>query len=183
MLAEARSGVPPEARKLLAAELPEPGTPYRLKRRVAGLGSLGRPRLVLLAEWRGGYIAREAKALLPSARTWADGNNSGTTWYETIVRRAVRMPDPFLHVRGNWIVRRLAPDCSRIELASLPKERDEDRLLAAMGWETANLHLGSASAVARVRRDLSKRKAKWLHAAAKAMCAAVLRDWKEWRKP
>jgi len=34
----------------------------------------------------------------------------------------------------------LAPDCSRIELASLSKDRDEARLLYSMGWETGNMH-------------------------------------------
>ena len=60
-----------------------------------------------------------------------------------ILERAVRVPDPFVHVFGRWLLRRLAPDCSRIEIDSLPAKRDEERLLYAMGWETANIHLGS----------------------------------------
>ena len=32
-----------------------------------GGGSLGRPRYFALAEWRGGRVLREAKALVPSA--------------------------------------------------------------------------------------------------------------------
>lgn len=181
-LPEATRDVPAGVRKVLAEQLPERGIPYRLKRRVVGRGSLGRQRLVALAEWHGGYVAREAKALLPSAHVWVRGQREGRIWYEEIIRRAVRMPDPFVSVKGNWILRRLAPDCSRIELASLPKERDEDRLLGAMARETANLHLGTKSAVASVKRDLKKRQSKWLHAAAKAMAAAMLEDWKEWRK-
>ena len=42
--------------------MPEPGLSYRLRRRVSGVGSLGRPRFVALADWQGGKIAREAKA-------------------------------------------------------------------------------------------------------------------------
>ena len=46
------------------------------------------------------------------------------------------------------MLRRLAPDCSRIELASLPATHDAVKLLFAMGFETANVHLGSAKAAA-----------------------------------
>jgi hypothetical protein len=80
------------------------------------------------------------------------------------------------------VVRRLAPDCSRIELASLSKDRDEARLLYSMGWETANLHFGTPQAIAKVRGDLAARKGRWLHKASKMMLAATLRDWEKWRR-
>jgi hypothetical protein len=80
------------------------------------------------------------------------------------------------------MVRRLAPDCSRIELSTLPQERDEARLLYSMGWESANLHLGSTTAAETVKKDLAARKGKWLHKAVKAMSKATLRDWKDWRQ-
>jgi hypothetical protein len=51
-----------------------------------------------------------------------------------------------------------------------------------MGWETANVHLGNASAVKSIRKDLGKQKANWLYAAASAMADAVKRDWQVWRK-
>ena len=54
----------------LGALLPESDLRYRVVRRVAGAGSLGRPRFVALADWRGGLIAREVKALAPSAAAW-----------------------------------------------------------------------------------------------------------------
>ena len=84
--------------------------------------------------------------------------------------------------RGNWLFRRLAPDCSRLELASLPETHDEQKLLHAMGWETANIHLGTKTAVRRVLKDLNRRPAKWLRRAAQAMTKATLEDWKEWAK-
>jgi hypothetical protein len=90
--------------------------------------------------------------------------------------------DPFVKYDGRWMVRRLAPDCSRIELASLPQERDEARLLYSMGWETANMHWGSPQAIAKVKRDLSARRGRWLHKAAKAMCKVTLEDWQDWRR-
>ncbi len=75
-----------------------------------------------------------------------------------------------------------APDCCHIELASLPAEHDEAKLLYSMGWETANIHLGSTKAIPGLQRDLGKRRGKWLHKAAKAMCKVTLEDWKEWQR-
>jgi len=148
-------------------------------RRVAGLGSLGRLRFVSIAEWNGGQIAREAKALVPSSCAWASGQDADEPLYDKIVRQSIRCPDPFLTVRKGWIVRRLAPDCSRVELTALPKGGDEYKLLEAMGRETANVHLGSKQLIAKVRRDLSRRPKGWLHAGAVALVQATTEDWQQ----
>ncbi len=71
-LALVRGPAPESAREALEHLMPERGIQYRLARRVAGLGSLGRVRLVAIADWKGGRVAREAKALAPSASHWAD---------------------------------------------------------------------------------------------------------------
>ncbi len=171
----AGAGAPPA----LVSTLPDPRAPYRVLRRVAGVGSLGRPRLVAIAILGGAAIAREAKSAVPSACAWAlDESHDGPVYCEPILDRAVRMRDPYFAVRRGWIVRRLAPDCSRIELVELPRERDEARLLRAMGWETGNIHLGSPTS--RVRRDLERRPSGWLRDAAMAMARQVARDWREW---
>jgi len=163
--------------------MPEPGIPYRLARRVAGLGSLGHARYVAIADWHGGRIAREAKALLPSASSWAhDPTRPAEILYQTIINRAVRCPDHFVQLRGRWIVRRIAPDCSRIELASLAAPGTELHLLQAMGWETANIHLGTPSARKLILRHIDTQKGKWLHRAAEAMLEAVRSDWDVWKK-
>ena len=81
-----------------------------------------------------------------------------------------------MRFQKRWIVRRLAPDCSRIELAAMPRERDEFRLLHAMGFETANVHLGSIKARALIA-DLAKRPRGWLLRAARAMEKSVLTDF------
>ncbi len=178
-----KSPMPRSARKALESLLPEHGLDYRVAHRVAGLGSLGRERFVGLAEWGGGKVAREAKALALSACVWAkEGKGSRKIFYQEIIREAVRVRDPFVQLQGNWIVRRLAPHCSRIELGSLPKERDEARLLHAMGFETANVHLGNRGAAQPIQRDLKKRPSGWLHAAAREMAKAVREDWEEWRR-
>ncbi|MBV8144480.1 MAG: DUF2252 family protein [Gammaproteobacteria bacterium] len=170
-----------EVRRLLKAALP-PGLAPRFVQRQAGAGSLGRVRLVALADWRGGMIAREAKPLAPSAWLWAQGERLRPPRYDEIIRRAVRVPDPFLKLHGRWLLRRLAPDSSRIELASLPRNREEDRLLWMMGWETANVHLGSAAQVPRILAHLKKQKRNWLARAAGRMVQVVERDWRKWRK-
>ena len=181
-LPELRQPPPAGAVKALASLMPAPGLEWRLHHRVAGLGSLGRERFVALADWCGGSVAREAKALAPSACVWAErGKGTAPIRYQEAIDRAVRCPDPFVHLRKRWIVRRLAPDCSRIELYTLPKERDEIHLLQAMGWETANVHLGSAKPRV-LLRDLAKRPAGWLFKAARRMQKAVLADFEEYSK-
>ena len=170
------------ARKVLERAMPERDLECRWAHRRSGLGSLGRERFVAIAEWRGGKIAREAKALAPSAGRWAEkGGGAGKNLGEKILERAVRCPDPFVRIRKGWVVRRLAPDCSRIELAALPREHDEYRLLRAMGFETANVHLGSGRTGA-IRKDLKGRPPGWLRRAAKWMVDAVEQDWKDWRR-
>ena len=182
-LPSVRGEVAKSARKALEDLLPARGLVYRVAHRVAGLGSLGRERYVAIADWDGGRVAREAKALLPSACVWAKNDEgSKKIYYEEIITTAARAVDPYVHLCGRWIVRRLAPHCSRIELGAIPKKRDEERLLHSMGFETANIHLGSKGAIKNVRRDLTKRKPGWLHEAAKKIGEAVRKDWEEWRK-
>jgi hypothetical protein len=169
--------IPAGASKALDRMMPERGLKFRLAHRVAGLGSLGRERYVALTDWRGGSVAREAKALAPSACVWAErGKGNASILYEEILHTAVRCRDPFVRLQKRWIVRRLAPDCSRIELSALPQERDELRLLHSMGWETANVHLGSARP-AILLKDLEKRPAAWLFQCAHKMEKAVLADY------
>lgn len=177
-----REEVAVDAKEALEHLMPEPGLSFRVAHRVSGLGSLGHQRLVAIAECRGGKIAREAKALVPSSVQWARGEEGPVEiLYHAIVSRAVRSPDPFLRLRGRWIVRRLSPHCCRVELASLPADRDELKLLHAMGWETANIHLGSAS-VKHLRQHGSSLKKTWLESASKQMLNAVNLDWRDWKR-
>jgi hypothetical protein len=179
-LPEVEGNPPAGALKGIARLMPEQGLHWRVVHRIAGLGSLGRERYVALAEWRGGSVAREAKALAPSACLWAEeGSGTASILYETILDSAIRCHDPFVRLQKRWIVRRLAPDCSRIELSSLPKERDEVRLLHAMGWETANVHLGTAKPRA-ILNDLKKRSRGWLLAAARRMQKGVESDFADY---
>jgi len=59
---------------------------------------------------------------------------------------------------------------------------DEKRLLESMGFETANIHLGSQTAMKALRKDLTKRKDGWLYAAGKKMAESVVEDYEDWCK-
>jgi hypothetical protein len=178
-LPEIEEDPPASALNAIAKLMPEKGLHWHVAHRIAGLGSLGRERYVAIAEWDGGSVAREAKALAPSANVWADKKSSAPIRYQEILDCAVRAKDPYVRFEKGWIVRRLAPDCSRIELAALPKERDERHLLYAMGFETANIHLGSAKARA-INKDLKARPQDWLYKAARRMEKAVIADFEEY---
>jgi hypothetical protein len=175
--------VPASVKAILTRALPGSVSNYKIIHRQAGLGSLGRRRFTLISEWCGGYVAREAKELRLSAWHWMDKKPSGKIFYSTLITRAVRVPDPTVFVKQQWLIRRLAPDCSRIELNQLPAKRDELKLLRAMGLETANIHLGTKNAAAKIAADLRKRPSRWLYDAARAMEWATINDWKQWRKP
>src|SRR5262249_48633778 len=109
---------------ILRRALPDADLSYRVVARVAGVGSLGRRRIVALAICEGARVAREAKAWLPSGLVWATGRSSLGYSAQKLLAHAVRSRDPFLQFHPHWIVRRLAPDCSRIELADLPRIQD-----------------------------------------------------------
>src|SRR2546428_488528 len=66
-------------------------------------------------------------------------------------------------------------------LKPLPVQRDEGRLLRAMGWESGNIHLGTRGAGKAILADLKRRKSAWLREAATTMGRLVRDDWKEWR--
>jgi len=178
-----RSEISSNVREALEHLMPYPGLHYRLARRVAGLGSLGHQRFVAIAEFHGGKIAREAKMLVPSAVAWAlDQPGPNEIWYQSLLSTAIRCPDPFVNLRGRWVVRRLSPHCSRIELSVLPRNRDECRLLFSMGWETGNVHLGNRVGMKPARKHLRSQKPNWLYGAARRMVSAVKDDWQAWKR-
>jgi hypothetical protein len=176
-----KATLPKDVTKLVRESMPLRTLNYELRSRIAGMGSLGHPRVLSLATWDGAHVVREAKQLTPSAWIWAKGLHDSEVLSRKLVESAVRIPDPHVHFATHWVVRRLAPDCCRIELDTLPEERDEEKLAYYMGWETANIHFGSPKAIPAVKRDLARRKDRWLHKAAKAMLKVTLDDWKTWR--
>jgi hypothetical protein len=173
-------GKPPrDVMQLLNASLPKGTTSIIYRRRIAGGGSLGRPRYVAIADWRGGRVLREAKALVPSAWTWVHGAQpSGLL---KLARGQYRAPDPFLDVKGKWIIRRLAPDSRKIELNEDAATRLKTYLLQAMAFDLASIHAAGAAGIDVLKRDLKKRPNDWLYNAAKIASDSVKKDYEEWR--
>jgi hypothetical protein len=87
------------------------------------------------------------------------------------------MPDPFLEIHRRWIVRRIAPDCVRIEVGNDQNGLNEPLLLESMGKETANIHLGTRKSRQAVIDHLKELQGDSLFAAAERMVAATIKDW------
>ena len=108
---------------------------------------------------------------------------SRISWhYQRILEQSIRCPDPFVRMTGKRLVRQLAPDSSPIEIETMRGLRDRDKLLHAMAWEVANVHLGTNGAAGRIVAGLNRRSGKWLRTAVKDMAAATSGDWKAGRK-
>ncbi len=177
LLNDPAAEVPPSGLSGLLCNLPESNLqPEFRKRTKVGTGSLGRPRFVALVQWAGGWVAREAKALAPAATAFLREESSGSNLLLAF-RNSKRSPDPFYGVIDNWVCRRLAPRCNRIELDQLLAVEDYDVLFAAMGAETANVHLGTEGAAEKILSDLDSRPAGWLNDAARKMADALRNDW------
>jgi hypothetical protein len=172
---------PKTALRLLMRLLPHGVESLRVVHRVAGLGSLGRLRFTALAQLDGGCVAREVKQLAPPASNWARRQAAPSIRYNEILRRAVRCADPYLRQTGRWVGRRLSPSNSRVEIDELPQEQDVERLLYAMGFETANVHLGSVARKQLVKAFDALPPVEFTKAV-RALEAGVRRDWKEWRE-
>jgi hypothetical protein len=160
--------------------MPIRGLAHDVHRRRAGVGSLGRPRFVVIAKPGGAYIARELKAVVPSAYVWASGARARSADVSWLLGHVIRVPDPFYRFGKDWVTRRLAPDCTKLDIHALAEADDQSRLLRAMGTETANIHLASPTRA--VLADLEQRPAGWLHDAATKMADAIATDWKDWKR-
>jgi hypothetical protein len=81
------------------------------------------------------------------------------------------------------VLRRLAPDCSRIEFTVARLAVEQTDLLRAMGAETANVHIGSGPRrIAAVRKDLDSRSPEWLKVASRTMERVTITDQLAWRQ-
>jgi hypothetical protein len=181
---EPKQKLPDSARRAIDKLWPKGAEPiYRVVKSPKGLGSLGRRRYLAFAEWEGGRIARETKDVVPSACLWASATRAGkgNPWIEATIEAAIRAHDPLYRVKGRWLVRRLAPDCSRIDLAELKHHEDLAALLADMGWETANIHLGAPKIRKALVAAFEELPRHWLKNAAESMYAQTLRDWHDFK--
>jgi hypothetical protein len=177
----AKAAPPHKIERDLIASLPKDAKHVRFRNRVAGGGSLGRPRYVAIADWRGGRLLREAKALVPSAWTWAHGGKAATSHCLELATGTYRAPDPFLEVRDRFVVRRLAPDSRKIELDDEAGSAVKSNLIRAMGYDLGSIHAAGKPGARALLADLDKRPRGWLNKAAKAAAGSVRRDYEEWR--
>ena len=182
LAANKNSGPPPRYRRPLLSAMPGSGATVVYCKRSAGVGSLGRPRWVAIATYRGGEVIREAKALVPSAWSLFHGRRTTKIFCNEIGSGQYRSPDPWYHASNGILVRRLSPNNRKIEVEDGPDTLLSAQVLEAMGFEIANIHLGTANIRSAIVRDLGKRKPNWLHAAAKGAATAVADDHKAWKK-
>lgn len=173
---------PERFRKALRGEMPEPRLPFDTARRVAGTGSLGRPRWIGVAEWRGAPIVREAKAVLTSAWSLARGNPNEPVRIAEIAAARFRAPDPWYHVANGIVSRRLSPNNRKIEASAIDDRLHGRRMLKTMGLELANIHASNGDAGRVIAKDLQSRKADWLRTAAETATKAVQHDYREFTR-
>jgi hypothetical protein len=175
------ASAPRRFREALSAAMPQPGLSIATAPRSAGAGSLGRPRWVGIAEWRGAPVVREAKALLRSAWPPAAARAFPNSDCRRIATGRYRAFDPFYRVADGIVVRRLSPNNRKIEAEKSADLLVRPRLLAVMGVELANVHLGVKDRREAIARHLASLKPGWLDAAAASVAAATLRDFKDFR--
>jgi hypothetical protein len=162
--------------------MPDPKLRITFARRTAGAGSLGRPRFVGIAQWRGAPVIREAKAALPSAWTRVKGRGATALRCYEIATGIYRAPDPWYAVTDGVIVRRLSPNNRKLDAETHPLELMDKKMLRAMARDLAAVHLGLVDTRAAIGRDLKRRKAGWLADAVTRAAAFVHGEHKEWRE-
>ena len=172
---------PKRYKKAIVDAMPERQLAVTTARRSAGTGSLGRPRWVGTADWRGAPVVREAKALVPSAWSRARGSRSRAIRGGEIANGRFRPLDPWFRIKNGLIVRRLSPNNRKIEIVKGDTTLFTRDMLRAMGFELANVHLGTANRGAAIRRDLEKRRRGWLTIDARKASEAIMREHQEWK--
>ncbi len=177
--------LPRDARAALQTALPEGAAKVEFRQlnagRFRGMGSRGKRRYYAFAQWHGSDVLREAKPIIPSSATLA--GFPPEPGLKEILASTRRCPDPTVRICGKWMVRRLAPDASKIQLKDLEahaKRAAATELFASMGMEIANLHRGSKGAGA-VVDDLETRgnDRRWFAGAVEQWEGRLRRDWEE----
>lgn len=172
---------PPRYRRALAEAMPQPRLDVKTARRVAGTGSLGRPRWIGLANWQGAPVVRELKVVLVSAWALARGKGGEAIRCQEIADGRYRAKDPWYRLSGDLVLRRLSPNNRKIEAEKESASLLMSDMLRAMGLELANVHLGTGDARDSIKRDLAARKGDWLGERGKQAAAAITREFEDWK--
>jgi hypothetical protein len=176
--------LPKPAARMLGQVTPPGDFRPQLRKRVAGMGSLGARRIVAFGDLDGGMVVREAKQVPGPASMWAEPKRTQVSGLPGAIdaSRGVAA-DPWRRQSRKWVLRPLAPDATRLELAKLRRKHDHVALVRSMGEEAANIHLvpsQGAAAPKALRRDDERRGEDWLRPAVETMVAAVKVDYGEW---
>jgi uncharacterized protein (DUF2252 family) len=161
-------------------ETAPPGWRPTWHHRVAGTGSLGRPRLVAVGSVDGVPYAREVKLLAGSTAAWArtaltasahsvprGQPSDDESVYDAAMAR-LPGPDPSGRVQS-WQYRGRSPGDVRIEISGLG-EKASERLLRSMGQAVVNIHALDVDAFEVARAHAAHRPKGWLHDAVQTMC-------------
>jgi hypothetical protein len=146
---------PPRLRAALEAAMPAGAVPVGLWPRSAGVGSLGRPRWVMRATWRGGPLLREAKAMLPSAWAVAHEGMPLVCRAAEAARGSHRATDPCLAFRDGVAVRRLSPNNAKFDVDEHLELLFSEEMLRAMGRDIAGVHAATAGAATAILDEIS----------------------------
>jgi hypothetical protein len=175
--------LPGPAVRLLAEVAPWRDYAPTLYRRVAGVGSLGSRRIVAVGELAGGVVVREVKEIPGPASLWLNPKRARVRGLAGLITDARGIAaDPRRRQSGNWVLRRLAADSTRLELSSLRRKHDEAAVLKSMGAEAANIHLcphARAASPNALEDDERARPAGWLLSSAQTMAELTERDHAE----
>ena len=173
---------PPRFRQALDAAMPKGAQVVAYWPRSAGTGSLGRLRWVALANWKGGPVVREAKAIVNSAWSYAQGSSDARLRVEELAEGRYRAADPWYHLSDGILVRRLSPNNHKIEVKALGASLFAGDLLEKMGLELANTHLALDVLSDAIRGHLKQRSKEWLLRATAEAVKVTEDDFADWRK-
>lgn len=172
---------PPRFVEALSNAFPSSSTIVATRPRSAGTGSLGRPRWVATALWKGGPVVREAKAIVPSAWLRNFPDKDRVIEVSRLAGGEYRAADPWYALtQKNVLVRRLSPNSRKLEIETLADLLFKSSMLIAMGKELANVHLGTGAFAAAVNDDIQSRNKDWLFLAAERAVEFTNDEYSAW---
>lgn len=171
---------PKEVMEALWKALPKGCTEVRFSAKQKGAGSLGRARYFALAQWNGGTVAREAKAIVPSAWDWASPVLYSPRGL-AISNGKFRSPDASLSQAGSFVIRRIGSDARKLDLKDVKRTGRGAQMLRAMGADLAAVHAATARTDS-IKTHLKHQPKDWLRETANAAKVQVEADFHAWRK-
>ena len=139
---------------------------------------------------RSGWVAPIGVALLlfeKPRRSWsrawsrAHGLSNRGVRVGEIANGRFRPLDPWYRIKNNVVVRRLSPNNRKIEVEKGKSTLFTSDMLQTMGFDLANVHLGTAERRDAIKRDLENRKRGWLTANARKASDATTQEYKDWK--